>query len=339
MKKILNNSGVTFIELLLYISIFLVIVPLLLTISVNAVQLDKRHNIEKQINIDSQFMIERIFNLITSTKKIDMANSAFNDTEGKISLVMQDDSIINIILNPITKKILITEGGVTSAISSDNARVEKLYFEKISDNLNDPDIVLGVNVRMEIGGLEELSVLQNYVILANLELGDFDEDGTPDYFDKFPRHPECSGDADNDGICDELDNCPVNFNPFQEDFDGNNIGSACDSEDYDYLVAFTCSPDQFLLDLINETPPIPTGTLKNVLMSASPLSPDVLWATITRDPLMSEGNLKSVLIYNTKLPDDVFDAVMEMEYLPQGHKNHIEQAQEDAEDYAWQGQT
>jgi len=73
MKKILNNSGVTFIELLLYISIFLVIVPLLLTISVNAVQLDKRHNIEKQINIDSQFMIERIFNLITSTKKIDMA--------------------------------------------------------------------------------------------------------------------------------------------------------------------------------------------------------------------------------------------------------------------------
>ena len=29
-------------------------------------------------------------------------------------------------------------------------------------------------------------------------------------------------------ICDELDNCPENFNPFQEDFDFDDVGDACD---------------------------------------------------------------------------------------------------------------
>ena len=41
----------------------------------------------------------------------------------------------------------------------------------------------------------------------------------------------CLNDFDGDGICDELDNCPEDINPNQEDYDGDNEGDACDQDD------------------------------------------------------------------------------------------------------------
>ena len=37
-----------------------------------------------------------------------------------------------------------------------------------------------------------------------------------------------SNDIDSDGICNNIDNCPETYNPFQEDFNFDNIGDACD---------------------------------------------------------------------------------------------------------------
>tara|TARA_B100001250_G_scaffold413839_1_gene449413 strand:+ start:1063 stop:2082 length:1020 start_codon:yes stop_codon:yes gene_type:complete len=37
-----------------------------------------------------------------------------------------------------------------------------------------------------------------------------------------------SNDIDNDGVCNNADNCPQDFNPNQEDFNSDNIGDACD---------------------------------------------------------------------------------------------------------------
>ena len=42
---------------------------------------------------------------------------------------------------------------------------------------------------------------------------------------------ECLSDIDSDGVCDELDNCPLDFNPNQEDFNSDNIGDICDGID------------------------------------------------------------------------------------------------------------
>ena len=33
---------------------------------------------------------------------------------------------------------------------------------------------------------------------------------------------------DNDGVCNNLDNCPEDYNPNQADFDLDNVGDACD---------------------------------------------------------------------------------------------------------------
>ena len=47
-------------------------------------------------------------------------------------------------------------------------------------------------------------------------------------YDNFEEWSIESNDIDNDGICNNLDNCPETYNPLQEDFDFDNTGDGCD---------------------------------------------------------------------------------------------------------------
>ncbi|MBN2096830.1 thrombospondin type 3 repeat-containing protein [Candidatus Peregrinibacteria bacterium] len=394
-----NRQGTTFIELLLYIAVFLVLTPVLLAVSINAIRFDKQHQGELQANIDSQFVVERMYDLIAGAKKIDTANSVLGNSEGKLTLIMPDDSVVVIEANLADQAVDITEGGVKSSLSSDDLRLESLYFDRITDSMNDPEIILGATAHMTVTGTEQYSAPQEYVMSANLENGDFDEDGCPDYKDKYPRHPECCGDGDMDGICDEMDNCVLVYNPFQEDYEGDGIGDECDGdiffegpgsepelpagEDEDDddvdneldncpdvenpdqldtdgdgigdacdldedegggaegtgggLGAFTCITQDDLIALINHVPPIPNGILKNILMGATPLAPAVLDAIIERDPAMTAGHIQQIFTANVLLYDEQYDAVMDLG-LPPGIAELIEDAQEEATEYAWQGE-
>ena len=42
-----------------------------------------------------------------------------------------------------------------------------------------------------------------------------------------------SGDNDSDGICDDVDNCPNDYNPNQADCDSDGIGDVCDLDTQD----------------------------------------------------------------------------------------------------------
>jgi hypothetical protein len=323
-----NHTGATFIELLLYISVFLVLTPILLSVSINSISMQQQNNVEKQVNADSQFIMKRVYDLISDAKKINASDSRLGDNHGKLSLVMQDDSDVIIELDEDTSKIEITEGGVTSALSSDTAEVENMFFDRITDRLNDPDIILGISVRMKISGVEKYDVMQNYVVTANLERGDFDGDGCPDYLDKFPKTPECCGDADIDGRCDEQDNCVFAYNPFQEDTDGDLIGDECDSSTFfeggddeggnggGGFGAFNCSGDSQLLAIIRQQPPLSSVDLKQIMLSSSPLPPTVLNELITKYPILTKTHFTQVFIANTKLPAGVLTNVMSMPSLP-----------------------
>ena len=47
-------------------------------------------------------------------------------------------------------------------------------------------------------------------------------------YDNLEEWNITSDDIDNDGVCNNLDNCPQDYNPNQEDFNSDNVGDACD---------------------------------------------------------------------------------------------------------------
>ena len=341
-------------ELLLYIAIFLVLTPILLMVSINAVRTNRQYQTERQVNADSQFVVERLYDLIGQAKKVDTAQSVLGSKNGVLTLVMQDGASVKIALNATTKKIEITEGGVKSDLTSENQRVEDLYFEKLADEIGDPEIVMGLNVRMGIASTDANSIVQNYVTSSNLEKGDFDNDGSPDYIDDFPRNAECTLDSDHDGVCDELDNAVMAFNPFQEDFDGDGMGDIIDPSIYIYGEAsgqegkgnlgggaFNCATDQMIEDLIDAKPNIGTMKLKAILLGATPLSPTVLDYLIAKQEEggneLGEDHFVDVFKQNCKLPGNVIDHVMAMQHLPTGKKNKILAAHNAASEVLWKG--
>ena len=338
LKLLKNKKGTTFIELLLYIAIFLVLTPILLSVSIYTIRFAKQHESEKQANMDSQFILKRVSDLVSSAKKIDVTNSVLNDSEGKLTLVMQDDSIVVIEGNLEDKSVDITEGGMKSKLSSADLQLESLYFERIVDELNDPEIIFSIATYMNVTGTEEHAVPQEYIITANLERGDFDDDGCPNIVDQYPRYPECCNDGDEDGICDENDNCVLIYNPFQDNFDEDDIGDNCDTSGP--LAPFNCNTSQELLDMMDQQPPMSSSQLKQILMSSSPLSPAVLNGMIERQEdhnMMGEAHFKDVFANNAKLPPDVYQNFLDMDF-PEPHRGLVVDAHNEAGSVAWQDQ-
>ena len=95
-KRWQNNKGSTFIELLLYIGIFLVLTPLLLSVAINSLKTSRSYSLEKKINTDAEFTNQRIYDLITDAKRIDLANSILNSVEGKLVIIDQNDKPITV---------------------------------------------------------------------------------------------------------------------------------------------------------------------------------------------------------------------------------------------------
>ena len=48
-------------------------------------------------------------------------------------------------------------------------------------------------------------------------------------FDALQTKPGGYNDADTDGVCGDIDNCPIAHNPGQEDTDGDSEGDVCDA--------------------------------------------------------------------------------------------------------------
>ena len=109
------------------------------------------------------------------------------------------------------------------------------------------DATQSVNT-MDTDGDGVLDKADNCIAIKNPDQANFDEDaagdacdadddndGVPDLQDAFPFDPDKTEiifvDTDNDGLEDDVDNCPLKQNADQVDFDGDGEGDACDPDD------------------------------------------------------------------------------------------------------------
>ena len=99
----------------------------------------------------------------------------------------------------------------------------------------------GICNELEIAGCSD-SIACNY---GGTEITD--DDGSCTYAELYyDCYGNCLQDTDEDNVCDELDNCPNDFNPNQENFDSDETGDACDglsiSENYNNIFSVFPNP-------------------------------------------------------------------------------------------------
>ena len=103
--------------------------------------------------------------------------------------------------------------------STDNCAIASISVDTVNfncDNLGDNVVTLTIT---DFSGNSSSATAIVTVVSSDV---DTDFDGIPN---------NCDDDDDNDGILDDDDNCPIQFNTDQKDYDEDGIGDACDDDD------------------------------------------------------------------------------------------------------------
>lgn len=85
--------------------------------------------------------------------------------------------------------------------------------------------------------------------------------------------------------------------------------------------------DDQLIAMINQQPALSTGALKTILVSESPLSENVLLAVLNRSSKMATGDLKAVFLASTPLPAVVEEAIQHTNLMSSGDLQTVLEAQ------------
>jgi hypothetical protein len=103
---------------------------------------------------------------------------------------------------------------------------------------------------------------------------DSDGDGIADDCDACPADPE--NDADHDGLCGNVDNCPHAFNPGQEDSNGDGAGDACQASIRIVAIAAQASPPSSLDATVTLGDPDGDRVGGTISIAPATVLPDVL---------------------------------------------------------------
>ncbi len=117
--------------------------------------------------------------------------------------------------------------GATSGINVQGDQVV-FRFEVDGDEFNDLFVIDDLFIGCDSDSDLLLDCVESGLDGYDLLVGDADGDGLLDSAEFEKGTDPNSADTDIDGVTDDIDNCPVTFNPDQADVDGNGFGDACD---------------------------------------------------------------------------------------------------------------
>ncbi|MCV9927341.1 gliding motility-associated C-terminal domain-containing protein [Flavobacterium sp. LS1R49] len=159
-----------------------------------------------------------------------------NISSAKAIVTVQDVSVPTVFTKDITVELDAAGNASISASqidngSSDTCGVDIISLDKTTFNCTNVGVnTVVLTVKDKNGNTSFASA--KVTVVNNFD--DNDGDGIKD---------NCDDDDDNDGILDVVDNCPLTYNPNQEDYNKNGIGDACDSTQINVAEAITPNGD------------------------------------------------------------------------------------------------
>jgi len=149
-----NNKGFTLIELIIYLTFFVIISVAITLFVFDAIKVYAKVRITKQVSESSQMAIEKIISEINHAKSVYAPTSLFNSHPGQLSLKTKKDAsdeeetiYIDFYIDNNNHLCLKKEGQNPEIITPENINVNKLIFNYLTDG--SIRIELSTNYRLE----------------------------------------------------------------------------------------------------------------------------------------------------------------------------------------------
>ncbi|MFH1212255.1 MAG: NosD domain-containing protein [Candidatus Woesearchaeota archaeon] len=150
--------------------------------------------------------------------------------------------VLSLIFTPIAQALSIARIDERTAIEKDlterfGRNVEEISVEKLKEVLTEEEyakIMAVLKFRQEQA--EEAEPEQTETPDETPQEPEQEQTRVNDGLDDMTAEDLCL-DTDQDGVCNTYDNCPMDFNPNQEDLDSDGVGTMCDPK---YKIGYSC---------------------------------------------------------------------------------------------------
>ncbi|MDR7372433.1 gliding motility-associated C-terminal domain-containing protein [Flavobacterium aquidurense] len=175
-------------------------------------------------------------NVGLNTVTLTATDAGGNSSSNTATVTVEDKIPPTVLTKNITVQLDGTGNATISASqidngSTDNCSIATLALDKTAFNCAN----IGTNTVILTGKDKSGNMVSSHaVVTVTNAFGDNDKDGILD---------NCDDDDDNDNILDANDNCPITYNPPQEDRNNNGIGDACDQDQINIAQVITPNGD------------------------------------------------------------------------------------------------
>ncbi len=128
-KKNNSEKGFTFVEMILYVAIVVIVVDSLIPFAWNMIETGVKSSVQQEVSSNARFVAERIKYEIRNAKDINTGSSTFGTNPGTLSLVDFSAGSDPTIINISGGKVMVKQGAAGAvALNSNDTTITNLVF-------------------------------------------------------------------------------------------------------------------------------------------------------------------------------------------------------------------